>query len=112
LRLGNLSIERDWGWAPEYVEAMWLMLQQESARDYVIATGEANKLADFVDAAFSQANLDWKEFVEVDRTLLRPTDITRGVGDPSLAARDLGWRAKHRMRDVVRLMLEAESARG
>ena len=112
LRLGNLSIERDWGWAPEYVEAMWLMLQQDSARDYVIATGEANKLSDFVDASFREAGLDWRDHVEVDAALLRPTDITRGVGDPTLAARDLGWRAKNRMRDVVRLMLEAERARG
>jgi GDPmannose 4,6-dehydratase len=110
LRLGNLSIERDWGWAPEYVEAMWLMLQRDEPRDYVIATGETNKLSDFVEAAFSEVGLDWNEHTEVDAALLRPTDLGRGVGDPSLAARDLGWRAKYRMRDVVRMMVEAERA--
>jgi GDPmannose 4,6-dehydratase len=108
LRLGNLGIERDWGWAPEYVEAMWLMLQRDEPKDYVIATGETNKLSDFVEAAFREVGLDWREHIEVDEALLRPTDLERGVGDPSLAATELGWRAKYRMRDVVRMMVEAE----
>ena len=108
LRLGNLGIERDWGWAPEYVEAMWLMLQRDEPKDYVIATGETNKLSDFVEAAFKEVGLDWKEHIEVDQALLRPTDLERGVGDPSLAAKELGWSAKYRMRDVVRMMVEAE----
>jgi GDPmannose 4,6-dehydratase len=108
LKLGNLSIERDWGWAPEYVEAMWRMLQQPEPRDYVIATGEVNRLSDFVEAAFREVGLDWETHTEVDRALFRPTDLSRGVGDPSLAAKELGWTAKHRMRDVVRMMVEAE----
>jgi GDPmannose 4,6-dehydratase len=110
LRLGNLDIERDWGWAPEYVEAMWMMLQQQSPRDYVIATGEANKLADFVSAAFSEFGLSASEHLEIDPSLMRPTDISRGLGDPSLAASLLGWKAKYRMRDVVRKMVEGERA--
>ena len=110
LRLGNLSIERDWGWAPEYVEAMWLMLQKTEPRDYVIATGEVNKLSDFVEAAFNEAGLDWRDHTEADPALLRPTDLSRGFGDPSLAEKELGWRAKYRMRDVVRMMVEAERA--
>jgi GDPmannose 4,6-dehydratase len=108
LKLGNLSIERDWGWAPEYVDAMWRMLQRPEPRDYVIATGEVNKLSDFVESAFREVGLDWQEHVEVDPSLLRPTDLSRGVGDPSLAEKELGWSAKHRMRDVVRMMIEAE----
>lgn len=110
LRLGNLDIERDWGWAPEYVEAMWMMLQMESPRDYVIATGEANKLADFVSAAFGEFGLSAAEHLEIDRSLMRPTDISRGLGDPSLAAAELGWRARYHMRDVVRMMAEGERA--
>lgn len=108
LLLGNLHIERDWGWAPEYVEAMFLMLQQTDARDYVIATGEVNSLEDFVDAAFREVGLSWREHVELDPKLIRPTDLSRGLGDPSLAAKELGWTAKYRMRDVVRLMVEGE----
>ena len=108
LKLGNLSIERDWGWAPEYVDAMWRMLQRPEPRDYVIATGEVNKLSDFVESAFREVGLDWQEHVEVDPSLLRPTDLSRGVGDPSLAEQELGWSAKHRMQDVVRMMIEAE----
>ena len=110
LRLGNLDIERDWGWAPEYVEAMWMMLQQQSPRDYVIATGEANKLADFVAAAFGEFGLAAEEHLEIDRSLMRPTDISRGLGDPSRAAKELGWRARYKMRDVVRKMAEGERA--
>lgn len=108
LRLGNLNIERDWGWAPEYVDAMWRMLQQPSPRDYVIATGEVNKLADFVEFAFRQVGLNWKDHVEVDTAFLRPTDLTRGLGDPSRAAAELGWKAQHHMKDVVRMMVEGE----
>lgn len=108
LKLGNVEIERDWGWAPEYVEAMWLMLQQDEPSDYVIATGETNRLSLFVDLAFREVGLDWNDHVELDPTFLRPADLSRGVGDPSLAAEKLGWRAKSRMRDVVRMMVEAE----
>ena len=107
LRLGNLSVERDWGWAPEYVDAMWRMLQQERASDYVIATGETRPLQDFVAQAFACVGLDWREHVESDKALLRPTDLKRGWGDPAKARRELGWQARHHMDDVVRLMVEA-----
>jgi GDPmannose 4,6-dehydratase len=110
LRMGNLDVERDWGWAPEYVEAMWLMLQQDSPCDYVIATGEYNRLSDFVELAFKEVGLNWKDHVALDPSFFRPTDLRRGLGDPSLAAKQLGWRAKYRMKDVVRMMIEAERA--
>jgi GDPmannose 4,6-dehydratase len=110
LRLGNLAIERDWGWAPEYVEAMWMMLQQGEARDYVIATGQLSSLESFVDLAFREAGLDWKNHVRIDPAFLRPTDLSRGFGDPSLAKRKLGWSARYRMADVVRMMMEEEKS--
>jgi len=108
LHLGNLDVERDWGWAPEYVEAMWLMLQQNEPADYVIATGEYNRLSDFVELAFREVGLDWKEHVELDSAFFRPTDLKRGLGDPSLAEKKLGWKAKYRMKDVVSMMIAAE----
>lgn len=108
LKLGNLDIERDWGWAPEYVEAMWSMLQQDTPEDYVIATGEVNRLRDFVELAFSEVGLNWQDHVELDPEFLRPTDISRGIGDPSLAAKKLGWSAKYKMPDVVRMMMDGE----
>jgi GDPmannose 4,6-dehydratase len=110
LRLGNLDIERDWGWAPEYVDAMWRMLQQQSADDYVIATGEVNPLSRFVEIAFEEVGLDWKEHVVQDPAFLRPTDLSRGFGDPSRAAEKLDWRAQFRMADVVRKMVDAEKS--
>jgi GDPmannose 4,6-dehydratase len=108
LNLGNVEIKRDWGWAPEYVEAMWLMLQQEQADDYVIATGETRALSDFVHAAFEAVGLESSKHVVVDRSLYRPTDIASNRGDPSKAQQQLGWRAKYRMNDVVRMMVAAE----
>lgn len=110
LTLGDLSIRRDWGWAPEYVEAMWAILQQERPDDFVIATGETNSLQDFVEAAFSELGLDWRSHVETDSSLLRRTDITVGRANPEKARRVLGWRASHRMRDVVRLMVADQRA--
>jgi GDPmannose 4,6-dehydratase len=107
LRLGNLSIQRDWGWAPEYVEAMWLMLQQDSPDDFVIATGHTFSLEQFAEHAFSAVGLDWRKYVVSDPAMLRPTDIMVGKGDPSKAKRKLGWEAKLVMPDVVRLMVEA-----
>jgi len=108
LELGNIDIQRDWGWAPEYVEAMWLMLQQEASDDYVIATGETNKLEDFVHTVFSSLGLDWKEHVAVNHELFRPADILISRADPERAARKLGWRAQYRMRDVAKMMVEGE----
>ena len=109
LHLGNISIRRDWGWAPEYVEAMWLMLQQEQPDDFVIATGETDSLQDFVAAAFAAVGLDWHDHVETDSSLLRPTDIMTGSANPARARERLGWKARYRMRDVVRMMVEAEA---
>jgi GDPmannose 4,6-dehydratase len=111
LRLGNVQIARDWGWAPEYVEAMWLMLQQSAPEDFVIATGQVNSLASFVETAFNEVGLNWKDHVELDPAFLRPTDLAAGLGDPSKAAAQLKWKARYRMRDVVRMMVEGEKER-
>lgn len=108
LRLGNIAIRRDWGWAPEYVEAMWLMLQQENPGDFVIATGESHSLEAFVDTAFSAVQLDWRDHVVQDSGLFRPTELSVGRGNPAKAQTKLGWKARYRMRDVVRMMVEAE----
>jgi GDPmannose 4,6-dehydratase len=108
LHLGNLSVSRDWGWAPEYVEAMWLMLQQERPADFVIATGETNRLSDFVTEAFRCVGLDAQEYIEADPTLLRPSEILVGRSNPEKASQVLGWMAKSKMRDVVRMMVDAE----
>jgi GDPmannose 4,6-dehydratase len=104
LRLGNLEIERDWGWAPEFVEAMALMLKQAEPDDYVIATGETRPLKDFVAEAFAAVGLEWQEHVESDPSLLRPTDLRSGRANPAKAAAKLGWRAKWKMNEVVRAM--------
>jgi GDPmannose 4,6-dehydratase len=106
LLLGNLDIERDWGWAPEYVEAMWLMLQRKEPEDFVIATGKSYKLYDFIEQAFNCLGLNWRDYVETDPLLLRPTDLTSGRASPELAAKRLGWIALRHMPDVVRLMIE------
>lgn len=107
LHLGDISVKRDWGWAPEYVEAMYLMLQQEQPDDYVIATGESHSLEEFVATAFSYLGLDWREHVVTDTSLYRPTDIACGRGNPAKAKEKLGWQAKYKMHDVVRMMIEA-----
>ena len=107
LKLGNIDIARDWGWAPEYVEAMWMILQQEKADDFVIATGETNKLEDFVAEVFRCVGLDWREHVESDASLLRPSEIMVSRANPEKSARVLGWQATYRMKDVVRMMVDA-----
>ena len=108
LELGNISVERDWGWAPEYVQAMWLMLQQDNPDDYVIATGETNRLEDFVDGVFTSLGLNWREHVKTNQNLFRPTDILTVRANPGKAARKLGWKARYKMRDVARMMVEEE----
>jgi GDPmannose 4,6-dehydratase len=108
LRLGNIHVRRDWGWAPEYVDAMWRMLQAKRADDYVIATGETRSLEEFVAAAFGAVGLAWKDHVEVDPSLYRPTDIAANAADPSKAERLLGWRATVKMDEAVKRMVEAE----
>ncbi len=101
-----MSIRRDWGWAPEYVEAMWRMLQQPEPEDYVIATGETRRLQEFVEAVFSYCGLNWREHVVKDPQLYRPTDLTEGRANPSKAWRKLKWRAQYKMADVVKMMVD------
>jgi GDPmannose 4,6-dehydratase len=108
LKLGNISIARDWGWAPEYVDAMWRMLQLETPEDFVIATGKLRKLEDLIALAFSALQLDWREHVETDPTLFRPSDILTGFGNPEKAFRTFGWQAHYRLEDIVKMMVEAE----
>ena len=108
LRLGNLKISRDWGWAPEYVEAMWLMLQMEKPDDFIIATGRTSSLEDFVSLAFGHFNLNWKEYVIQDKDLFRPSDIAVSKADPQKATDILGWKAKCYLKDIVEKMIKNE----
>ncbi|MBI4913938.1 MAG: GDP-mannose 4,6-dehydratase [Acidobacteria bacterium] len=108
LSLGNLAIRRDWGWAPEYTEAMWRMLQQPEPGDFVIATGASRSLQEFVACAFGAVGLDWREHVESDPGLLRPTELRGGAGDPRRARERLGWTATVGMEEVVARMVAAE----
>ena len=110
LRLGDLSIQRDWGWAPDAVQAMRLMLQQSSARDYVIATGQAHSLEEFVATAFATLGLDWRQHVDFDADLKRPSDIAHSLGDASRAKAELGWSPSVDFAGVVAQMVEAERA--
>ena len=111
LALGRLDIVRDWGWAPEYVDAMWRMMQQDEPDDYIVATGEAHSIEEFVSEAFALFELDWREHVVSDPVLFRPTDLLRNRGNPEKAAVKLGWQAHWRMREVVRGMVEAARGR-
>ncbi len=108
LILGDLSIRRDWGWAPEYVEAMWAMLQQDNAEDYVIATGVSHSLEEFVSEVFSCVGLKWRDHVHSDSALRRPSEIGYGCGDATRAASMLGWNAQSLMPDVAARMVRAE----
>jgi GDPmannose 4,6-dehydratase len=107
-RFVTLDIERDWGWAPEYVDAMWRMLQQPEPDDYVIATGRMHALRDFVATAFTSVGLDWKGHVDFDPSLRRPSDIAHSVGDASKAEHELGWKASTTLEQVVARMMAAE----
>ena len=109
LVLGNLRISRDWGWAPEYVDAMWRMLQAQEPEDFVIATGEMHSLEEFVNHAFAQLGLDWRRHVESDPDLFRPSDILFSRGDASRARQRLGWTASVHMPDVIARMVAAEA---
>ena len=108
LYLGNLDAKRDWGYAPDYVEAMWLMLQQDKPDDYVIATGETHSVREFLTEAFSYADLDWQDYVVMDPKYLRPAEVELLVGDASKARKTLGWEPKVTFRDLVRLMVDAD----
>ena len=107
LQLGNLDIYRDWGWAPEYVEAMWLMLQQDKPEDFVIATGETVSLQSFVEMVFTYFGLNWEEYVVTDPSLLRPSDIRVGLANPEKAKKLLNWKAETHVKGVVHKMCDA-----
>jgi GDPmannose 4,6-dehydratase len=110
LPLGNLDARRDWGYAKDYVEAMWLMLQQQQPDDYVIATGETNTVRRCVEIAFDEAGLDWERYVEIDDSLKRPAEVDLLVGDPSKAERELGWTPKTSFEELIRLMVRSDVA--
>lgn len=111
LRLGNLEAKRDWGFASEYVEAMWLMLQQKEPEDFVIATGETHSVREFVEAAFAAAGLDWRKYVKTDPAFYRPAEVDLLVGDASRAKEKLGWQPKVTFKELVQIMVEADMAR-
>jgi len=106
--LGNLDARRDWGYAKEYVEAMWLMLQQDKPDDYVIATNETHSVREFLELAFSHAGLDWKKYLEIDQRYYRPAEVDLLIGDYSKAKRQLGWQPKTRFADIAKLMVDAD----
>jgi GDPmannose 4,6-dehydratase len=108
LYLGNLDARRDWGYAAEYVEAMWLMLQQETPDDYVVATGETHSVREFLEAAFSHAGLEWQRHVEINQRYFRPAEVDLLIGDASKAKRQLGWQPKIGFEALVRLMVDAD----
>lgn len=106
LYLGNLDAKRDWGYAKDYVEAMWLMLQQDKAEDYVIATGETHSVREFLDEAFGLVGLDWKKYVEIDPRYYRPAEVDLLLGNPAKAKEKLGWKPKTTFKELVKIMLE------
>jgi GDPmannose 4,6-dehydratase len=108
LYLGNLDAKRDWGYAKEYVEAMWLMLQKDKPDDYVVATNETHSIREFLDLAFGYVNLDWKKYVEIDPRYYRPAEVDLLIGDYSKAKRQLGWEPKTKFADLVKLMVDAD----
>ncbi len=108
LYLGNLEAKRDWGYAPEYVEAMWRMLQQDKSDDYVIATGTSHSVRDFLDESFGLLDLDWKQYVEIDKRYLRPTEVDDLVGDAKKAKQRLGWEPKVQFKELVKIMVESD----
>ena len=111
LSLGNLHTRRDWGYAPEYVEAMWLMLQQDIPDDYVVATGESHSVQELVEAAFTHQGMDWEKYVKVDQTLLRPIDVNHLIGDASKSCEKLGWKSRTTFQELIHIMVEADRTR-
>ena len=108
LALGNMEAKRDWGYAKDYVEAMWLMLQRDEPGDYVIATGETHTVRELVEVAFDHVGLDWEKYTEVDSAYYRPAEVDLLLGNPEKARRDLGWEAKTKFADLVRLMVDED----
>jgi GDPmannose 4,6-dehydratase len=105
LNLGNINIMRDWGWAPEYVDAMWRMLQQPKPDDYVIGRGESHTLKEFVKLAFELVDLYWRDYVVIKDSLLRPSDLKSSFCNPGKAFRQLNWNARFKMEDVIKYMM-------
>lgn len=110
LFLGNLDAVRDWGYAKEYVESMWLMLQQDAPSDYVVATGVGSTVKDFAEVSFARVGLNWEEHVEVDAKYIRPTEVDALIGDPSKIAKELNWKAKVHWKELAELMVDADVA--
>jgi GDPmannose 4,6-dehydratase len=110
LYLGNMDAKRDWGYAPEYVEGMWRMVQEDASDDYVLATNETHTVREFVQEAFGHVGLDWEEFVKYDARYERPAEVDLLVGDPAKAKKQLGWEPKTKFRDLVRIMVDADLA--
>jgi GDPmannose 4,6-dehydratase len=108
LFLGNLDAVRDWGYAKEYVESMWLMLQQDKPSDYVVATGVGATVKDFAEASFARVGLSWQDHIEVDQKYIRPTEVDALIGDPSKAAKELKWKAKTHWKELAELMVDAD----
>ena len=108
LRVGNLEAKRDWGFAGDYVRAMWLMLQQDKPDDYVVATGETHSVREFIESAFDYVGLDWKKYVKIDKQFYRPAEVHRLIGDYSKAKKKLGWRPKVKFEQLVRMMVDAD----
>lgn len=108
LRLGNLDARRDWGFAGDYVRAMWLMLQRDTPEDYVVATGETHSVEQFLDVAFGHLDMDWREFVVQDERFMRPAEVDLLVGDPGKAGRDLGWEPSVSFIELVKMMVDAD----
>ncbi len=108
LRLGNLDAERDWGFAGDYVEAMWLMLQQDEPGDYVVATGETHSVREFCEIAFEHVGLNWEDHVTIDERFMRPAEVDLLIGDRTLAEKVLGWQPKTSFTDLVTMMVDAD----
>jgi len=111
LRLGNLDAERDWGFAGDYVVAMWKMLQQDNPDDYVIATGETHSVKEFVERAFARADLDWEKYVKIDQRFVRPAEVDQLLGDPAKAIKDLNWTLETSFEELVNMMVDADIER-
>jgi GDPmannose 4,6-dehydratase len=110
LFLGNLDAKRDWGFAGDYIQAMWMMLQAPKPEDYVIATGETHTVREFLDLAFNRLQLDWRKYVKIDSKYYRPTEVDLLIGDASKAKRDLGWEPKVRFTELANMMVDADLA--
>ena len=110
LNLGNIDIIRDWGWAPDYVEAMWLMMENNISEDFVVATGISKSLKDFLSISFEYLNLNWKNYVSIDENLYRPTDISKNIGNPNKIKKQLGWKAKYSFHEMIKEIIEYSMA--